>query len=569
MTSSTGPSDGAGTETDLTILGSTDTHGFVINWDYYRDAEYDDGAGNHVGLAKLATLVERVRAERGDRPTLVLDAGDTIQGTELASYFAREEPITVTGQTHPVARAMNIIGYDAVTLGNHEFNYGLSLLEHWIGQLGFPALAANAVDPDTGEPAFPPYLIRRFSVPGGPPLRVGVLGLTNPGTAVWDRAVVAGRLRFEDMVATAARWVPVIRDAGADVVVVCAHGGDTGTSTCGPEVPAENPTADIAAQVPGIDAILFGHVHAEVPQRFVTNQVTGGRVLLCEPYCWGQRLARMDLALAVIDGRWRVTSARSLLLNSNTVPESPAVVEAVRDQHARAVAHVNQIVARATVELSAAQAHYRDTPILGLVNHVQAEAVRAALTGTAHAGLPVLSVTAPFRRQAVIPAGDVRLRDVAGLYVFDNALEAVLLTGTEVAAYLEHAARFFRLAPPDAPVDPATLAEPGMPAHNFDVLAGLHYDIDISRPAGRRIVGLRHSGTDTPVTDVDTFVVAVNSYRRSGGGNFPGLLRQPVYAGQREIRQLLMEWARQRGTIDPAEFHRPGWRLVRAGTPVF
>src|SRR3954451_7193235 len=258
----------------LTVLGTSDTHGNVYNWDYYKDAEYDDAAHNDVGVAKLAALVNKIRAE-ATGATLVLDAGDTIQGTPLATYYAKQEPITTTGEKHPMARAMNVLHYDAVTLGNHEFNYGLPLLDLWIRQLGFPALAANAVNVRTGRPAFTPYVIKKVDLGhGAPNLRVGILGLTNPGIAIWDRANVEGKLRFDDMVATAATWVPIMRRRGADIVLVSAHGGDSGVSSYGDELPNENPSAMIAEQVPDIDAVLFGHAHQEVAQRFVTNART-------------------------------------------------------------------------------------------------------------------------------------------------------------------------------------------------------------------------------------------------------------------------------------------------------
>ncbi len=189
-----GTAQAHGRETyDLTVLGTSDMHGNVYNWDYFKDAEFDDSAHNDVGVAKLAALVNRIRGERRGKATLVLDAGDTIQGTPLAYYYAVQEPITTTGKTHPMARAMNILRYDAVTLGNHEFNYGLPLLATWIQQLGFPALAANAINVKTGKPAFQPYVIKQVSLGhGAPTLRVGILGLTNPGTAIWDKGHVEG-----------------------------------------------------------------------------------------------------------------------------------------------------------------------------------------------------------------------------------------------------------------------------------------------------------------------------------------------------------------------------------------
>ncbi|MEV1018108.1 5'-nucleotidase C-terminal domain-containing protein [Micromonospora sp. NPDC049801] len=555
---------------DLTLLGTSDTHGNVYNWDYYRDAEYDDSKHNDVGVAKLATLINQIRRERRGKATLVLDAGDTIQGTPLATYYAKQEPITATGEKHPMARAMNVIDYDAVTLGNHEFNYGLPLLDLWIRQLGFPALAANAVNAKTGKPAFLPYIIKKVSLGfAAPTLRVGILGLTNPGVAIWDRGNVEGKLRFDDMIATAAKWVPVMRARGADIVLISAHGGDSGTSSYGPELPNENPVALIAQQVPGIDAILFGHAHNEVVERFVTNERTGTQVLLSEPSKWGQRLTRMDFTLTRERGRWTITNKAATMLNTNTVVEDPKVVAAVRAQHAKTVAYVNQVVATSTVELSAAESRYQDTPILDFINHVQTEVVGAALTGTAYADLPVLSIAAPFSRTAVFPAGDVKIRDVAGLYVYDNTLEAVVLSGAEVRAYLEYSAKFFRTLAPGAPVDPEQISDPAVPDYNYDVISGLDYDIDISKPVGQRITRLVLPGTDTPVADDAQFVVAVNNYRRSGGGNFPGIVKTQVYNAQQEIRQLLIDWAQAKGTINPDDFFQPNWRLVREGVPVF
>ncbi|MEH1057966.1 5'-nucleotidase C-terminal domain-containing protein [Micromonospora sp. CPCC 206171] len=556
---------------DLTVLGTSDTHGNVYNWDYYKDAEYDDSRHNDVGVAKLATLVNQIRAERKGKPTLVLDAGDTIQGTPLATYYAKQEPITTSGETHPMANAMNILKYDAVTLGNHEFNYGLPLLATWISQLGFPALAANAVNAATGKPAYLPYVIKKVRLGGwdSPTINVGILGLTNPGVAIWDKGNVEGKLVFPGMVETAAKWVPIMRERGADLVIISAHGGDSGTSSYGPELPNENPVALIAQQVPGIDAILFGHAHAEVVEKFVTNTATGEQVLTAEPSKWGQRLTRMDFTVQKVRGTWKVVTKRATMLNTNTVVEDPAVLAAVRGQHGKTVDYVNTVVAQSSEELSAAESRYKDTPILDFINHVQTEVVTAALAGTSYASLPVLSIAAPFSRTAVFPQGDVRIRDVAGLYVFDNTLEAVVLTGAEVKAYLEYSAKYFVTLPVGAAVDPATISDPAVPDYNYDVISGVDYDIDISKPVGQRITRLVVAGTDTPVADTAQFVIAVNNYRRSGGGNFPGIVKTQVYNEQQEIRQLLIDWAQAKGTIDPTDFYVPNWKLVREGVPVF
>jgi 2',3'-cyclic-nucleotide 2'-phosphodiesterase/3'-nucleotidase len=550
----------------LTVLGTSDIHGNVYNWDYYLDKEYDDSAHNDVGVAKLATLVHQLRA-KAKGATLLLDAGDTIQGTPLATYYAKQEPITTTGERHPMARAMNVLDYDAVTLGNHEFNYGLPLLNLWIRQLGFPALAANAVNTKNGRPAFTPYVIKKVDLgKHAPTLRVGILGLTNPGVAIWDRGNVEGKLEFKDMVATAAKWVPEMRRRGADLVLISAHGGDSGVSSYGPELPNENPAALIAQQVPGIDAILFGHAHLEIPQRFVANTKTGTQVLMSEPSKWGQRLTKMDFELVRDHGNWRITSKAAATLNTNTVTEDPKVLAAVRAQHAKTVAYVNQVVATSTEELSAATSRYEDTPILDYINKVQTDTVTAALAGTEYASLPVLSIAAPFSRTAVFPQGDVKIKDVAGLYIYDNTLEAVVITGAEVKAYLEYSAKFFVTLAPDAPVNVDTISDPSIPDYNYDVLSGVDYDIDISKPIGSRITRLQIGGVD--VAADARFVIAINNYRRSGGGNFPGVVKEQVYNAQQEIRQLLIDWAQATGEINPADFFVRNWQLVRAGVPI-
>jgi 2',3'-cyclic-nucleotide 2'-phosphodiesterase/3'-nucleotidase len=559
----------AANEASITLMETSDLHGNVLNWDYFTNTEFTDSAGNDVGLAKVATLVNRIRADRGREHTMLLDSGDILQGTPLDYYFAKQEPVTQTGETHPMAKAMNAVGYDAVTVGNHEFNYGLQLLDTFRRQLKAPLLAANARDERTGLPAYLPFTLKQIKASTGQPVTVGVLGLTNPGVQIWDKANVQGKLKFDDMVSTARFWVPVMRLLGAEVVVVSAHGGDDGTSSYGADLPIENPSALIAEQVPGIDAILFGHAHKEVPQRFVANKKTGKQVLLTEPSKWGQRLSVVDFKLTRAHGRWQVAQAASQLLNSNIVPEDPKIAALIKPQHDKTVTYVNKTVAQSAVELTAAESRYKDTPIVDFIQKVQTQTVAAALAGTPQAGLPVLSQASPFSRTARFPAGPVSIRDLAGLYIYDNTLEAVTLTGAQVKDYLEYSAKYFTQTAPGAPVDPETLTNAGnTPDYNYDMLAGVDYDIDISKPVGQRIVNLTREGA--AVTPDQQFVLAVNNYRRSGGGNFPHVSTAPVvYNAQVEIRQALIDYATASGTIDPADFAVTNWRLTREGVAVW
>jgi 2',3'-cyclic-nucleotide 2'-phosphodiesterase/3'-nucleotidase len=578
------PSGHGGHTTTLRILGTTDLHANVYNWDYYKNTEYDDAKHNDIGVAKIRTLIEAMREQYAGEPMLTLDAGDTIQGTPLGFYYAKVEPIT-QGGIHPMSKAMNLIGYDAAALGNHEFNYGIPLLRTWEKQLNFPLLGANAVDPATKLPVFRPYVIKTIRMPEGPDLKVGILGLTNPGIAIWDRDNVSGRMEFPGLVEQATVFVPELKRKGCDIVVVAAHSGATTSSSYGNALPyPENASTLVAQKVPDIDAILVGHAHLEVPQQLTPNEVTGRDVLLCEPYYWGMRLAVMELRLERHGNRWTVApnGRRSQLLNSNTAAEDPEVAAAVRAQHDAVVAYVNTVIGTSTEAMSAARAPVEDVPIIDFVNFVQATAVKGGLTG-ADASLPVLSIAAPFNRNASFPAGQVTRRDVAGLYIYDNFLFGVRVTGSQVKDYLEWSVRYFKQVSGTGPftMDQVTNASygvagqpgyvPPIPDYNFDSIAGLDarltYDVDIAQPVGSRIVNLAYDGQ--PVQAGQEFALAVNNYRQSGGGGFPAVSTAPViYSNSTDIRQQIIDWVSAHGTIDPNAFATVDWKLVSNGQAI-
>ncbi|MEV8373292.1 5'-nucleotidase C-terminal domain-containing protein [Kribbella sp. NPDC056861] len=566
----------------LTVMGTTDLHGNVFNWDYFKNAEYDDSAHNDIGLAKIGTLVKavrtRIKGERHAPDPLLIDAGDTIQGTPLAYYFAKIQPIT-GGHRHPMAAAMNEIGYDAAALGNHEFNYGLDILRKFQSQLHFPLLGANAQDWTTGLPVFPPYVLKKVQVHGQGQITVGILGLTNPGIAIWDKANVENKVKFGGIVELAKEWVPKVRAAGADIVIVSAHSGMDLSSSYGDALPVpENASVLMAETVPGIDAVLVGHAHLEIPQRLVTNKVTGAQVVLTEPLKWGMRLSLIELDVQKVGGKWTVLDRHSQVLNANTVMSDPKVVRILQEDHDKVVGYVNSKIGTCTEAMSAATAPWEDTAALDFVNFVQADAVSKALVGTPQATLPVLAIAAPFNRAAAIPAGDVSVRDVAGLYIFDNTLLAVTMTGAQVKDYLEFSAQYFKQVsgpgpfPSDQVTNAVTPTAPGgTPDYNYDILGGLTkplaYKIDIAKPTGSRITDLSYDGA--PVAAGQQFVVAVNNYRQSGGGNFPHVKTAPVvYNRQVEIRQLMIDYVTATGEVNPNAFHTTDWSLTANGAPV-
>jgi 2',3'-cyclic-nucleotide 2'-phosphodiesterase/3'-nucleotidase len=399
---------------------------------------------------------------------------------------------------------------------------------------------------------------------------VGILGLTNPGIAIWDKANVQGRMTFPGLVEQAKIYVPRLRSLGCDVVFCTDHSGLDGATTYGDAIPyPENASSLVAAQVPGIDAILVGHTHVERPSTIVTNEETGKQVVLSEPLMWGMRLSVFDFDLELRHGRWEVASVTAGVRDAADVDEDPHVAALVRKEHEAVVGYVNQTVGTCAVAMTATESTYKDTPIVDFVNQVQTDTVTAALAGGQYAGLPVLSEASCFSRTAAIPAGQVSLRDVAGLYVYENTLEAKILTGAQVKDYLEWSARYYVQTAPGAPVDVTKITNADdIPDFSYDVLSGVSYDIDIAQPVGSRIVGLSHGGA--PVDPAASFVLAVNNYRSGGGSGYPHIATTTsVWSSSDEIRNTIIAWVQAQGTIDPSTFGGDAWRLTREGTPVF
>ncbi|MFC4500849.1 MULTISPECIES: bifunctional metallophosphatase/5'-nucleotidase [Streptomyces] len=552
----------------FSILGTTDLHSHVFDWDYYQDAAYSDAKGNSVGVARVATLIKQQRKAKGEEHVLLVDAGDIIQGTSLAYYFARVDPIT-NGVRHPMAVAMNHMRYDAAALGNHEFNYGIEVLRKFEKQCHFPLLGANALDAKTLRPAFPPYTVKRIRVPGAPDIRIGILGLTNPGIAIWDKDNVSGKMVFPGLVEQAKKYVPRLRALGCDVVFLTDHSGLDGSSSYGDELPyVENASNLVAEQVPGIDAILVGHTHVEVPSYTVKNEETGEEVLLSEPYCWGYRLSVFDFEVELEHGRWKVTGKTAQTLNPNTVDEDPEIKKLLQADHELVVKYVNTAVGTCTADLSAAESCWKDVPIMDFIHEVQMQTVKAGLS-TSDAALPLISVAAPFSRTADIPAGNVTIKDIAGLYIYDNTLYGKKLTGAQLKDYLEYAAKYYHQVPAGTAVDTATLTNANsFWDYMYDTAAGVGYDIDIAQPEGSRIKNLTYDGT--AVSDDQVFVVAVNNYRANGGSGYPHIAAADIaYSSTNEIRQLMIDYVVGKGTLNPSDFAATNWRLTQAGTPVF
>ena len=518
---------------ELLVAATTDIHGWIRGWDYYADR-----ADSARGLTRAATVVDSLRRSAPGRVVLV-DAGDLLQGNPYAYVAAR----VAGGGSNAVIAAMNALRYDAAAVGNHEFNYGLPYLRAAISQASFPFLAANAYSPD-GTRAFPAWkIVERQGI------RIGIVGATNPGSVIWDRENLRGRIAVRDIVSEVRRAVTEVRGAGADVVVVSVHSGLTGRSsydTASTGVPSENVSARVAREVPGIDLVVYGHSH-----QMMADTTIGG-ALLVQPKNWATSVAVATLTVVRENGAWRVARKHGVLIPLAGRAEHPVVVAATEPAHRATRQYVQTPVGTTPVIWRGDSARVADTPLIDFILETERR-----VAGTD------LASTAAFSLDAGLDAGPITIAELARLYPYDNTLRAVRITGRQLRDYLEHSARYYRTLPTTGQPEGGAIVDPTVPGYNFDIVSGVDYTIDLRQPIGSRIVSLTRTGV--PLRDTDTFTLALNNYRQTGGGGYAMLADAPVvYDRQQEIRQLLIDEARRAGTVRPEEYFRPNWRLEPA-----
>lgn len=541
---------GSSNRVQIVILGTTDLHGNIFPIDYYTDKP------DNRGLAKIATLIKRTRKENPN--VLLIDSGDTIQGTPLAYYHNKKN----NQPTDPMMLAMNALNYDAMAVGNHEYNFGLKVLEKARSEAKFPWLSANTYNKGTGETHYKPYVIKEVAG-----VRIGILGLTTPGVPTWENAPNYAGLEFHEPLLEAKKWVPVLRQQErADVVVIAMHMGleeDLRTGEINPgQVKNENEALAIARRVPGINAIFMGHTHRDVPSLSVTNSstvcidgaqpcncyVVGGTALLTQANYWGRHLARLDLYLDKDQsGRWQIVaqSARTIPVDDKVIADED-VLKLDEPYNRETQAWLSREIGESSADLTAEEARFRDTAILDLIQRVQMEAGKAQV-----------SMAAVFNPQARIAKGPVTVRNIAGLYVYENTLVVIEVTGQQLKEALEHSAKYFR--PYEPGKNPADLIDEKIPAYNFDIAEGVTYELNISKPIGQRIEKLQYQGK--PVTPSQKFRLATNNYRVNGGGGYTMYKAAPVvYRSSEEIRELIIDWVERHKTI-PTE-PTNNWKIV-------
>ncbi len=532
-----------GQTVDVRILATTDLHTNLVNYDYYQDKPVET-----LGLAKTAVLIEKAKKENPN--VLLVDNGDTIQGTPLGTYKAIVDPVE-KGEQHPMYAALQALGFEAGTLGNHEFNYGLDYLNRVIETAGMPLVNANVLDPATGKFIYQPYKIieKTFTDTQGrlTTVKIGVTGIVPPQILNWDKANLEGKVVVRDSVEAIRDIIPEMRKAGADITLVLSHSGIGDDKY---EKGEENEGYQIAS-LPGVDAVVTGHSHAEFPsgngtgfyEKYpgvdgVNGKINGTPVTMAGKY--GDHLGVIDLKLNYTDGKWKVTDSKGSIRKVDTKSNvaDQRVIDIAKESHQGTINYVRQQVGTTTAPITSYFSLVKDDPSVQIVNNAQLWYAKQELAGTPEANLPILSAAAPFKAgtrgdataYTDIPAGPIAIKNVADLYLYDNVTAILKVNGAQLKEWLEMSAGQFNTIDPNNN-QPQNLVNTDYRTYNFDVIDGVTYEFDITQPNkydregklanpnASRVRNLKYQGKE--IDPNQEFIVVTNNYRSNG--NFPGV----------------------------------------------
>lgn len=556
---------------NLRILGTSDIHTNLANYSYYADAE-----DNTIGLANTATLIKEAREENPN--SVLFDNGDLIQGTPLGSYVALKKTLA-PGEAHPAVAALNTLGYDAATLGNHEFNYGLPYLDEVMDDADFSWINANVRDAATGEYYFDAYKIIEQTVVDEDgeehTVKVGVTGIVPPQILGWDALHLTGKVTVDQPLDALEAVIPQMEEAGADVVVVLAHSGIgddeyvEGIENVGYQI----------AEMDGVDALITGHAHATFPGDYAdldkvdSDKGTIDGTPTVMPGAYGAYLGVIDLELEKVEGEWLVNDGTGEIrsITKEGLEADQEVLDAVKEAHEGTIDYIREPVGETKSPINSYFALVQDASAIEIITAAQTAFVQKQIAGTPDAELPILSAGAPFKAGSRdnaadytnIAAGPLAIKNLADIYHFDNTVATVKVTGADVIEWLEMAAGVFATIDPNS-TEEQNIIDVEARSYNFDVLDGVTYEIDVTSPMkydrrgnvvnenANRIKNVQFEGQ--PIDVEKEFMIVVNNYRVGGsyGANFVHEDGANLTTYAYENREAIVDYIIEKGSIDVA-----------------
>lgn len=480
---------------DVTILGTSDIHGHFMPWDYASDKLNMKGS-----LSQIATKVKSIRDEQ--KNVILVDAGDTIQGNFVETF--KDEP------TDPMMLGFNEMKYDIWVLGNHEFDFGLDVLNRSLTQFKGTSLAGN-IKREDGNPFLPAYKIIEKNG-----IKIGMIGMDTPMTQVFAE----GTNRLEGMTFTnpSLEVKKVIKqiDDKVDAIVLVAHMGLDNENN----IEATGVT-DIASDNPEIDAIVAGHMHTRI------DKATVNGVIITEPDKYGRALSRIDLQFEEKNGQFTLVNKDSFTYKIKGVESDEKMEELYAPYHKRLRENANRVVAELLgVDLvpeneikGIPQVHIQDTGISALFQE-------ASMHYAPLANVIALQID---NDMAELDVGKIKAKDIAYNYQYAGGEITVYdMTGKELKTYMEWSAGYFNSVKEGDVTYSFNLDRRSSKYSTNDFFAGVTYTIDLTKPAGQRITNLEFDDGKV-ITDTTPIRIGMNSYRMGHLTKAGGVLEGRVF----------------------------------------